>query len=176
MMKLVAAVAAALALGGCYHEFHEFEVSKPSRVAEAPPPSPDAVGHSHEPYRGKPKYLAEARPMLPTTSAPQPGADNPCNVRSPECDQRLRAVLASIDGQILSLSNPPTQVELQALRLQLIQLTPLLSPYPDVAAERQELGEVVEKLPSLSSIDQATARKRLVELSDLIRVQLAAAQ
>jgi hypothetical protein len=175
-MKLVAAVAAALALAGCYHEFHEFEVSKPSRVAEAPPPSPDGVGHSHEPYRGKPKYLAEARPMLPTTSAPKAGADNPCSVRSPQCDERLRAVLASIDGQILALSNPPTQVELQALRLELIQLTPLLAAYPDVAAERQELGETVEKLPSLTPIDQAAARKRLVELSDLIRVQLAAAQ
>jgi hypothetical protein len=176
MMKLVVAVAVAAALGGCYHELHEFDVAKPSRVAELPPPSPDAVGHSHEPYRGKPKYLAEARPMLPTTSAPKAGAENPCNVRSPECDQRLRAVLASIDGQILALSDPPTQVELQALRLELIQLTPLLSAYPDVAAERQELGEVVEKLPSQTPIDQAAARKRLVELTDLIRVQLAAAQ
>ena len=114
--------------------------------------------------------------MLPTTSAPKAGADNPCNLRSPQCDERLRAVLASIDGQILALSNPPTDVELQALRLQLIQLTPMLAAYPDVAAERQELGETVEKLPSLTPIDQAAARKRLVELSDLIRVQLAAAQ
>ncbi|MCA1663746.1 MAG: hypothetical protein LC659_05685, partial [Myxococcales bacterium] len=152
MMKLGFCVVVALTLGACARQFHQFDVAQPSRVAETPPPSPDAVGHSHEPYRGKPKYLAEARPMVPTRSAPKTGADNPCNVRSARCDERLRAVLASIDGQILALSNPPTPVELQALRLQLIQLTPLLSPYPDVAAERQELGDVVEKLPTLTPI------------------------
>lgn len=176
MMKLVVTVAALLACAGCYHEFHEFEVSKPSRVAEAPMPPPGAVGHSHEPYLGKPKYLASARPMLPTTSASKSGADNSCKARSPECDERLRALLASIDGQILGLSNPPTDVELQALRLQLQQLEPLMSPYPDIASEREELGDVVEKMPAMSQIDQLAARKRLVELSDLIRVQLAAAQ
>ena len=176
MMKLAATVAALLACAGCAHEFHEFEVTKPSRVAEAPMPPPGAVGHSHEPYLGKPKYLASARPMLPTTSAPRAGAANSCNTRSAECDERLRAVLASIDGQILALSNPPTDVELQALRLQLIQLTPLLSAYPDIASEREELGDVVEKLPTMTTIDQLAARKRLVELTDMIRVQLAAAQ
>jgi hypothetical protein len=176
MMKLAVSVAVVLAFGGCAREFHEFDVTKPSRVAEIPPPPPDAIGRSHEPYRGKPKYLAESRPLQPTTSAPRAGAANPCNVRSPHCDERLRAVLASIDGQILALSNPPTDVELQALRLQLIELTPLLSPYPDITAERVELGDVVEKLPTLTPIDQAAARRRLIELTDLIRVQLAAAQ
>jgi len=170
-------VTAALGLAACSHQvFHEFDVTKPSKVAEIPPPPPDAVGHSHEPYRGRPKYLAEARPMLPTTSAPKPGADNPCNVRSATCDERLRAVLASIDGQLLALSNPPTQIELQALRLQLIQLTPLLSPYPDITSERDELANLVEKLPTQTPLDQTSTRKRMVELTDLIRVQLAAAQ
>ena len=170
-MRIIVAMIAALAAVGCSHEWN----ARPEYAEEVPPPI-NSPGHSHLPYTGKPKYLAEARPMLPTRSAPKAGADNPCNVRTAQCDERLRAVLASIDGQILALSNPPTQVELQALRLQLIQLTPLLSPYPDVAAERQELGDTVEKLPTLTPIDQAAARRRLIELTDLIRVQLAAAQ
>ena len=172
-MKLVVTVAAALlASAGCSHEF---DVTRPTRVADVTPP-PDGVGHSHEPYRGKPAYLAAARPLQPTTSAPKPGATNACSARTPACDERLRAVLASIDGQILALSNPPTDVELKALKLELAELTPLTEPYPDIASERDELGDVVDKLPSMTTIDQLAARKRLVELTDLIRVQLAAAQ
>ena len=171
-MKLVFSVAVVLALAACSHEF---DVARPTRVADVTPP-PDGVGRSHEPYRGKPKYLAAARPLQPTTSAPKPGGDNPCNVRTAACDERLRGVLAAIDGQILGLSTPPSDVELQALRLQLLEVTPLMTPYPDIVAERDELGELVEKLPAMTPVDQLTARKRLVELTDLIRVQLAAAQ
>jgi hypothetical protein len=171
-MKLAITVAAALALGA---RSHELEVTRPTRVADVSPPT-EGVGHSHQPYRGKPQYLAAARPLQPTASAPKPGDDNPCKTRSTACDDRLRAVLAAIDGQILALSSPPSDVELQGLELSLLQLTPLLTPYPDIAAEREELGDVVDKLPSLTPVDQTTARRRLVELTDLIRVQLAAAQ
>ena len=77
--------------------------------------------------------------------------------------------------RVVSLPAPAVR-HVQALRLQLIQLTPLLAAYPDIAAERQELGDIVEKLPTQTPIDQASSRKRLVELADLIRVQLAAAE
>ncbi|HEX8953291.1 MAG TPA: hypothetical protein VF945_15660, partial [Polyangia bacterium] len=88
----------------------------------------------------------------------------------------LRALLAAVDGQLLALSTPPTDVQLAALRLDLAQVEPLLAPYPDMTSERDELAALVDKLPSLSEIDQGTARKRMIELGDLIRVQLAAAQ
>jgi hypothetical protein len=174
LMRCLAAMP--LLLLGC-HEFHDFEPTGPSQVKETPPAPPGAPGYSHEPYAGKPKYLAEARPLYPTNQPqPQATAANPCQKRSRTCDDRLRAVLVSIDGQILALQSPPTDVQLQALRLSLIELTPLLTPYPDMAAERDELGELVEKLPRQSLIDQGATRKRMTELTDLIRVQLAAAQ
>jgi hypothetical protein len=167
---------AGVALAACSHQvFHEFDVTKPTKVADVPPPSSSSPGHSHLPYEGKPKYLASARPMQPTTTNVAP-AEPECAKRTQRCDDRLRAVLATIDGQILALSNPPTELQLQTLRLQLAELQPLLAPYPDMQSERDELADVVDKLPSLNEIDQTSARRRMTELTDLVRVQLAAAQ
>ena len=167
-MRLALPACAALAIAACSHHY----AASPHAGSHAPAVA--EIGRTHAPYTGKPKYLAEARPLLPTTS--RPGGGNPCAVRSQACDDRLRAVLASLDGQILALSTPPTDLQLSALRLQLAELGPLLAPYPDMASERDELGTVVDKLPSLSVVDQGAARRRMTELSDLLRVQLAAAQ
>lgn len=164
--------ALALAAGGCSHEF---DYIRPSMVQAAPPPPPDAPGQSHMPYKGKPKYLVEARPMHATTSGPTMAGDE-CARASKICDDRLRAALASMDGQILAMSTPPTELQLKALRLDAAQLAGLLAPYPDMAAERDELAVAVENLPTLTEIDQGTSRRRMTELTDLIRVQLAAAQ
>ena len=174
-MKLIPLVAV-VALAACAHQaLHEFEVTKPSQVSDEALPPRDAIGQSHAPYGGKPKYLASARPMQPTT-APVAPAEPECAKRTQRCDERLRAVLATIDGQILALSNPPTDLQLQTLRLQLAELKPLLAPYPDMQSESDELAAVVDNLPQLSQIDQAPARRRMTELTDLVRVQLAAAQ
>ncbi len=176
------AVLLAPACSASYRAFHEFDVSKPSAVAERPPPPVDAPGRTHKPYEGKPQYLASARPLQATTSPsqaqqPQQQATEPeCTQRSQRCDERLRAVLASIDGQILTLSTPPTPIELQALKLQVEELRPLLGPYPDITAEADELAGLVDQLPSQKESTQTTTKRRLVELADLIRVQLAAAQ
>ncbi|MCU1281016.1 MAG: hypothetical protein JWM53_4562 [bacterium] len=164
---------AALALAACTHEF---DVARPTRVADPMPPPPNALGYSHAPYSGKPQYLASARPLHPTTKATPAAGDNPCATRSQACEDRLRALLASLDGQILALSTPPTELQLSALRLEVAQLGPLLAPYPDIAAEGEELGTVVDKLPSLTVVDVGPARRRMTELSDLIRVQLAAGE
>jgi hypothetical protein len=169
-MRLASFACATLLLAACSHEF---DVAQPTRVANEMPPPSNALGRSHTPYAGKPKYLAAARPLQPTTSAkPEPA----CAVRSQPCEDRLRAVLASVDGQILALSTPPTELQLAALRLQLAQLRPLLVPYQDVQAEGDELASVVDTLPSLAPIDVGAARRRLTELTDLIRVQLAAGE
>ncbi|MCU1281821.1 MAG: hypothetical protein JWM53_5367 [bacterium] len=175
-MRLVLLSWATLALSACAREFHEFDVDQPTRVANEMPPPAHAPGYSHTPYAGKPKYLAEARPLQATTSRKPPASENPCARRTRTCEDRLRAVLASLDGQILALSTPPTELQVSALRLQVEQLAPLLAAYPDVTSEGDELAATVDKLPSLSAIDAGTARRRLTELSDLIRVQLAAAQ
>lgn len=161
----------ALALVGCEHGF-ENTWHKPT----APPPTPTAregVGTTHEPYAGKPKYLAEARPLLPTTTARE---TNPCATRSASCDVKLRAQLAAVDAQLLAVDSPPTETQLEALRLSLAQLVPLMAAYPDMAAEREELQSLVDKLPSLQVADQVAAKKRMIELTDLIRLQLSAAQ
>jgi hypothetical protein len=172
-MRTAALVCLALLAPACY-TFREFDVDRPSKVAELPPPPANAVGRSHRPYGGKPQYLASTRPMLPTTS--QAPAQPECAQRSEKCDDRLRAVLATVDGQLLALSRPPTELQLQALRLQLDQLRPLLAPYPDMMSEADELNELATRLPSQNDIDQEATKKRMTELSDLLRVQLAAAQ
>lgn len=172
-MRLVVFASLLFAAAGC-RTFHEFEMTPPSKLAETATKA-DTIGHTHQPYGGIPKYLAEARPMLPTTSDKQANT-NPCARRSAECDERLRALLASIDGQLLALSTPPTDVQLAALRLDVAQVQPLLAPYPDITSERDELASLVDKLPSLQEVDQGAAKKRMIELADLIRVQLAAAQ
>ena len=177
-MKPVVVAAGVLVLCGCAYTRHEFEQGLPPKVHEAvaePPPKTGTIGHTHEPYAGKPTYLAEARPMLPTTSDDKRN-QNPCATRSATCDERLRALLASIDGQILALSTPPTDVQLAALRLDVAQVQPLLAPYSDITAERDELAALVDKIPSMNQVDQGAAKKRMIELADLIRVQLAAAQ
>jgi hypothetical protein len=173
-MRLALVACVALSLAGC-RALTEFQVDKPSKVADIPPPSPDAPGRSHTPYTGKPKYLASAGPMLPTSNRP-PAGFNPCAVRSQPCEEQLRALLLSLDGQILGLSTPVTDLQLSALVAQARQLAPLLVPYQDMASEGDELLTVVARLPSMTSIDQRSARRRLIELADLIRVQLAAAQ
>jgi hypothetical protein len=162
----------ALAAGGCARGFHEFGYRPPSMVKAPPPPPPDAPGHSHNPYTGVPKYLAEARPLQATRDAREAPAE--CATRTRECDDRLRAVLATIDGQILALSTPPTELQLTALRLATEQLAPLLQPYPDIMAERDELVAAVGNFSTLTPVDQASSRRRMTELTDLIRVQLAA--
>ncbi len=167
------ALAAGLACGGCARTFHEFEYMPPSMVKAPPPPPSDAPGRSHNPYTGIPKYLAEARPLQATNDVRE--APTECAVQSRVCDDRLRAVLATIDGQILALSTPPSALQLQALKLAAAQLAPLLAPYPDMMAERDELVAAVDNFPSLTPIDQASSRRRMTDLTDLIRVQLAAA-
>lgn len=172
-MKRALLSCVALVLGACAH-VHEFDVDPPTRVAYTMPPPASAPGRSNMPYTGKPKYLAAARPLQPTASAPADA--NPCAQRSRICEDRLRAILASLDGQILALSSPPTALQVSTLRLQSQQLRPLLAPYPDVAAEGSELGGVIDKLPTLEPFEIGPARRRLTELSDLIRVQLAAGE
>ena len=173
-MKFVLLAAALLGTACTAQVFHEFDVAKPSLVAEVPPPPPNSPGHSHVPYTGRPKYLASARTLQATTTVVKKEPE--CATRSQRCDDRLRAVLATIDGQILALTVPPSETQLAALKLQLVELQPLLVPYPDMAAERDELADLVERFPTLNEVDQSSARRRMTQLADLVRVQLAAAQ
>jgi hypothetical protein len=141
-------------------------------------PSP-MIGQAHQPYRGKPSYLATARDTMYQTRAideRDASAQAPCVSRSATCDDRLRAVLASIDAQVVALGSPPSPVQVKALELAIIELTPLLTPYPDMTAERNELGALVEKLATLSPAQRERAEKRMTQLTDLMRIQLAAAQ
>ncbi|HEX4458482.1 MAG TPA: hypothetical protein VIA18_10960 [Polyangia bacterium] len=147
----------------------------------APPPSQThhvprsfwTIGRSHNPYHGKPAYLAEARPLVTVNPA---APRNDCLQRSLACDQRLRATLAALDGQLLALSTPPTDVELEALELSANQLDGLLVPFPDLQAEQHELKTTLPKLAGQPLAEQTMTRKRLIELSDLLRLQLAASQ
>lgn len=150
------------ALAGC--------VAAPPHVSR----SLHEIGNSHEPYHGKPAYLAAAQPLINVRNDAQRTRE--CETRSLACDQRLRATLSALDGQLLALSSPPHDVELEALQLSLQQLGPLLVPYPDLMPEQQELKDTIGKLPAQPVAVQSVTKKRLIELSDLLRLQLAAAQ
>ncbi|MCU1383742.1 MAG: hypothetical protein JWL71_2439 [Acidobacteria bacterium] len=157
---------AALVAGGCAHH---------TKTARAPDTVAPVIGESHSPFRGKPAYLATARPLHPE-SRPQAANDNPCARRSTGCDDRLRANLAAIDGELLALSTPPSENQLKALAFSLGELRPLLAPYTDVTAEADELADDVDKLANVTPVEQGPLLRRMFELTDLIRVQLAAAQ
>ena len=161
-MKIALCCALVFASLGC--------APKPVHVSRAVWP----IGRSHEPYHGKPAYLAEAQPLVAVNATTAPRND--CLQRSRACDERLRATLAALDGQLLALSTPPQEVEMQALQLSIVELEPLLVPYPDLVAEQEELKTTVPKLPTQPLAIQSSTRKRLLELSDLLRVQLAASQ
>jgi hypothetical protein len=160
--------ALAVVAGGCLHRGNS--VQRPEEMVEL------TVGYTHAPYLGKPAYLASSRPLQQVAPAPQQQQDNPCAQRSSRCDDRLRALLAAVDGQLLALATPPRENELQALNLSLADLPPLLAPYTDVTAEADELISTACKLPEATAIDRDSLKKRMHELVDLIRVQLAAAQ
>jgi hypothetical protein len=164
----MALLACALVLGGCFCR------GNPVREPEAE--LRPAVGSTHAPYAGKPAYLAAARPMQQVARPQQPGADNPCAQRSRICDDRLRALLADVDDALLALSDPPTQQEVAALKLALEDLPALMAPYTDATAEVDELMGSVPRLVESRPLGQEPLKKRMRELVDLIRVQLAAAQ
>src|SRR5437764_687489 len=106
--------------------------------------------------------------MLPV-ARPATRADNPCAQRSRVCDDRLRAQLAAIDGQVLALTTPPTDNQRTALKLSLTEMQPLLAPYSDVTAEADELAQIVDKLPAATEIEQGALTQRMTQLTDLIR-------
>jgi hypothetical protein len=133
------------------------------------------IGRTHRPYDAHPAYMLAANRPLYAEARP-PGEDNPCRRRSSACETRLRAELAALDGELLALGEPPTATQLQALQLTVQNLQPLLAPYPDLQSERQELAQHIAQLPTLSLVRQEAARRRMIELSDLLRVQLTASE
>lgn len=134
----------------------------------------DTIGHSHTPYRGKPAYLAEARPLQPLR-ADDSGPPR-CDPPTPACTQQTRATLAALDGQLLALSTPPRDVELRAIQISLYELSGLMAGYPDALGEQAEMKQLLEKLPNQPAAEQAGTKKRMVELGDLMRLQLASEQ
>lgn len=157
-------VCALVAVAGCAR-------TVPAEMAAVDPAH--EIGRTHAPYRGKPFYLAANGPFYAEARA---AAADPCRTRSPGCDGRLRAELAALDGEILALGEPPTEMQLRALALTVQNLTPLLQPYPDLLAQQRELAQLVAELPTLPVARQGEVRRRMVELSDLLRVQLAASK
>jgi hypothetical protein len=133
------------------------------------------IGETHGSYDGMPAYmLAANRPLYPEARPGDQPAPNPCAKRSGSCEARLRAELAGLDGQLLALSDPPTKTQLEALTLTAQNLAPLLAPYPDLMSEQHELVRRIGELPGTTRLQQPEVRRRMLELSDLLRVQLAA--
>jgi hypothetical protein len=139
----------------------------------------EPVGTSSAPFTARPRYLASASP-LEFGVPPAPGAERVPVVGSrplPEGSERtrLRSLLAAVDAQLAAVELGPTPEELTALTLTAHALSELLRPYPDLYRDAEELRALAEKLPSASSAEAARARRRIGDLADLIRLQLAAA-
>ena len=133
----------------CAPEFHEFDVTKPSRVVGGcRRRRRTRSGIRTQPYEGKPNISPRRGRAADEQRARGRRTDDVRHALRRNVTSGYARCWRSIDGQILALSNPPTDLQLQTLRLQLIQLAPLLAPYPDMRSEQHELAAVVAKLPS----------------------------
>ncbi|HEY7955317.1 MAG TPA: hypothetical protein VII38_08485 [Polyangia bacterium] len=149
--------------------------------AHRPPPAPSqpTIGESHRPYTGVPWYMElnrQERAAAPAVSVP-PGEREPVvggQIPKGERLDRLRALLAAADAEIVLIGPNQTEADQRALTLTVGEIVTLLKPYPDIAAEADELRELTAKLPATRAIELTQVKRRMGELTDLIRVQLLA--
>ncbi len=154
------ALGLALLLGACAHH------------SVAPEP-PVVVGSSHQPYRGRPGYLSAERSSYRDFVADRrPIAERP-PLESAQPD-RLRALMATLDGKVAGLGEQPTDADRKALSVTIEEIGGLLAAYPDQAAEVDELRELTDKLGATRGPAVIQLRARMGDLIDLIRLQLLA--
>lgn len=146
---------------------------------QAPPlPLEPSPGESHAPFSGVPWYFenppelrARAAPISPERQ-PVAGGRETATLTPRERHDRLRALLAAADAEIVLVGPEQTADERQALSLTVNEIAELLAPYPDITAEANELREHVSKLSETRAIDLPRVKRRMGQLVDLIRLQL----
>jgi hypothetical protein len=137
---------------------------------------PKLVFNQHPPYNALPQYLAKPPPKARLMATREVASDLPPCTPPPlsrtERYDRLRALLAAIDAHVASLGDEPTDQQQRLLRASVDELRQLLVAWPDVAPEGEELAQRVEDLSATLPIRQPELRKRIGQLTDLIRVQI----
>lgn len=172
MQKLCRSITLSLLLGGalaagCAHHHY----TKHAELAPIP-------GVSNRPFTGVPWYLEPAQASVPPVRAPSWSSQREPVVggavpHGTERD-RLRALLAAADAEIVLVGESQTPDERRALALTVDEIAERLKPYPDIAAEADELRELTRALPTTRAIDLPRVKKRMGQLTDLIRLQLLA--
>lgn len=155
-------------------------------VTPRPPPMPTPeVGRTSRPYAGLPFYLqagygrtheskvADDRLAVAGEEGEAPERTARALPMGPRLD-RVRSLLAAVDTQLVALPERVDRAGLEELALALEELDELLEPFTDITWEVRELEEIVARLPDLPPAQQVAARRRMGELTDLIRLQLLA--
>jgi hypothetical protein len=171
----VKALLVALALvAGCAHE-----------------PGPELYLNEHQPYTAIPPSLQRAMAMqqqsvrlaeavrysdvnvVGGTAAALPSCPIPKDVRL----QRVRAQLAAIDAHMAALGGRPAdEQERLILQSTATDLRELLSAWPDITSEADELLQRTGQLGKGLAIEQPQIVQRINTLTDLIRLQLMASK
>jgi hypothetical protein len=163
-------------------------------------PQPPMVLGDHVPYTGAPLWVrcpaaqvvwqqacprgGLARPDAATqlTAARAQGSDvivqsGEIRTAQPPLTQmqrldKLRAALAAIDAHVAGLGDHPSPEERQVLKLTATEVRKLLETWPDVIPEADEMLLLIDKLETTLPLEQPQVRKRITQLTDLIRLQV----
>lgn len=165
-----------LVMPGCGH------APPPEPLAGVPPGEPP--GRSVRPYQGTPEYMTP-QGRIPTGPIGRWSDEVPVvgSAGAPRADllSQIRVELARIDEAAVALDregSEPAQADaadpLRELREGAEALAPLVRARPDLAAEVDELRDIARRFPSMSRHDRGVVLGRVGELTDLIRIQLAA--
>ena len=154
--------------------------------------SPIPVGQSTIPFTGKPEYLVgrQPGPLGPAGRSDDrvPVAGTAWHPGRDALDE-VRLSLARADAAAVELRMPDAmQTERQnvaggkedmsdpitALQESADQIAQVVKVRPDLVAEAEELQQVARRLPSAKGLQRQRLINRVGELTDLIRVQIAA--
>ena len=160
--------------------------------AHAPAPTPIAVGRSTRLFVGQPAYMvaAPAGPLGPAGRADDrvPVAGSAWRPSRDALDQ-VRLSLARVDAAAVELRDPAAVLDerqnvaggktevadpIAALQQSADRVAALVKVRPDLVAEAEELRQVARRLPDAKGLHRQRLLNRVGQLTDLIRVQIAA--
>jgi hypothetical protein len=150
-------------------------------------PVGEPLGRDSRPYTAIPRYLvsaassdfglSSARPSVPEAAEVPVAGPRPLPIGVPR--ERVRVLLAVVDAHLAALGLVGEPKQMAADQTALVdatrELARLVKAYPDLWSDAEEMRVLAEKLP-LPAAKADRARARMSELTDLIRLQLAAAK
>jgi hypothetical protein len=157
---------AIVCLAGCAHHYQNKSVGPPPMV------------NVHGPYKGIPSYLTQRTTGTDfTVLERQPVAGHDESLTRSQRLERIRANLAAVDALVAALGDATiTRNQQLALVATAGELRQLLTMWPDIGSEADELVQRAGELGQGLDLQQPRIKQRMFQLTDLIRLQLLAAQ